>query len=111
MLLDQVYQLLLSYWPLAIIFTLAGYLLNNKFNYGLSKYPGPSLAAYTDWWRFYDVLGRKAQHTHIELHRKYGDIVRLGPNCLSFADPQAIKDIYGLNKGFYKVVILHEMQA
>ncbi|KAF9873146.1 cytochrome p450 monooxygenase [Colletotrichum karsti] len=29
------------------------------------------------------------------LHAKYGDIVRIGPNELSFAHPQSIKDIYG----------------
>ncbi len=77
--------------------------LKNKFNNGLNKYPGPFLAAYTDWWRFFDVLGRDAQHTQIQLHKKYGDFVRLGPNCLSVANPKALKDIYGLNKGFEKV--------
>lgn len=29
------------------------------------------------------------------LHAKYGDIVRIGPNELSCAHPQSIKDIYG----------------
>ncbi|RYO73661.1 hypothetical protein DL764_010439 [Monosporascus ibericus] len=39
----------------------------------------------------------------LRLHAKYGDVVRLGPNTLSFADPKALKSIYGLNKGFVKV--------
>lgn len=29
-----------------------------------------------------------------KLHKKYGDIVRIGPNELSFSHPQSIKDIY-----------------
>ncbi|KAF2797408.1 cytochrome P450 [Melanomma pulvis-pyrius CBS 109.77] len=29
------------------------------------------------------------------LHKKYGDIVRIAPNEISFIDPQAWKDIYG----------------
>jgi hypothetical protein len=32
---------------------------------------------------------------YVDVHRKYGDIVRIGPNALSYADPQAVHDIYG----------------
>ena len=46
---------------------------------------------------------RRPEATHIKLHAQHGDIVRLGPNALSFADPKALKVIYGLNKGFTKV--------
>ncbi|KAL9943425.1 hypothetical protein ACHAPW_007682 [Verticillium nonalfalfae] len=55
-----------------------------------------------NWWRFYDVWGQRPENTHIALHKKHGDVVRLGPNTLSFADPAALKTIYGLNKGFVK---------
>lgn len=79
------------------------YFARNYFNHGLNKYPGPFLASVTNWWRFFDVYGRRPDITHIKLHRKHGDIVRLGPNALSFSDPRAIKQIYGLNKGFIKV--------
>ncbi|KXJ84892.1 cytochrome P450 [Microdochium bolleyi] len=36
------------------------------------------------------------------LHAKYGDVARLGPNSLSLANPEALKTIYGLNKGMIK---------
>lgn len=85
------------------VFFLFIYLAANYFNHGLNKYPGPFLAAITNWWRFFDVYGRRPDITHIKLHRQHGDIVRLGPNALSFSNPQAIKQIYGLNKGFIKV--------
>lgn len=39
----------------------------------------------------------------IHMHEKYGDIVRMGPNVLSFSQPQAIRDIYGPGKQFKKV--------
>ena len=94
---------LAAYWPAVLVLGTVAYLLNNKFYKGLNKYPGPALAGYTNWWRFYDVSGRKTEHTHIALHKKHGDIVRLGPEVLSFADPRAIKIIYGLNKGMTKV--------
>jgi hypothetical protein len=79
------------------------YFVGNKYRYGINRYPGPWLAAYTDWWRFFENIGQKSEKTFIELHQKYGDIVRIGPNVLSFADPRAVKTIYGLNKGFTKV--------
>ena len=80
-------------------------LLSNHFNRGLNKYPGPFIASLTDWWRFFDVYGRRPDITHIRLHRELGDVVRLGPNALSFANPKALKTIYGLNKGFTKVCL------
>lgn len=91
-----------SYWPLLLVLLVAFHLLRNKYHNGLNKYKGPVLAKYTNWWRFFETLGRRAEKTHIELHVKFGDIVRLGPNVLSFADPRAIKTIYGLNKKMTK---------
>src|SRR4051812_16048041 len=102
MLIAEILALVRQYWPAVVFVFLTAYLLRNKYQKGLNKYPGPWLAAYTDWWRFFDVLGRRAEWTHLRLHRKYGDIVRLGPNVLSFADPKAIRTIYGLNKGMTK---------
>ncbi|PKY02578.1 cytochrome P450 [Aspergillus campestris IBT 28561] len=78
------------------------YLSLNYFHNSLHVFPGPFWAHFTDLWRYLDVKGRRPERTHIELHRQYGDIVRLGPRTLSFADPKAIKVIYGLNKGFTK---------
>ena len=81
------------------------YLALNYFYNSLHIFPGPFWAHFTDIWRYIDVRGRRPEVTHIALHRKYGDIVRLGPRTLSFADPKATKVIYGLNKGFTKVGI------
>ncbi|KAF2648704.1 pisatin demethylase [Lophiostoma macrostomum CBS 122681] len=102
MLLDNAFALAVQYWPLVLTSVVVGYLLNNKFWKGLNKYPGHWLAGYTNWWRFFDVYGRKHEYTVIRLHREHGDVVRLGPNVLSFGDPRAIKVIYGLNKGMIK---------
>ena len=103
MLAHTLLSLLQAYWPAIVVIAVVAWGVSNKYQNGLNKYPGPAVAAYTNWWRFYDVLGRQAQKTHQDLHKKHGDIVRLGPNVLSFADPRALKTIYGLNKGFTKV--------
>ncbi|KAJ5161559.1 hypothetical protein N7492_006951 [Penicillium capsulatum] len=61
----------------------------------LSKYPGPRLAAFTNWYATYFV-GRGVFHIKTrEWHRQYGPIVRYAPNALSFDSPTAQADIYG----------------
>lgn len=103
MLAQDIFTQAALYWPALLVLSLLAFFLNNKFYKGLNKYPGHWAAGYTNWWRFYDVSKRSPEWTHIRLHRKHGDIVRLGPNVLSVADPKALKIIYGLNKGMTKV--------
>jgi cytochrome P450 len=91
-----------KYWHAILLLVVFGFLAFQKFNKGLNKYPGPFLAAYTNWWKFADSCSRATHFTHVGLHRKHGDILRLGPNALSFADPKALSVIYGFNKGMTK---------
>lgn len=39
---------------------------------------------------------------NIDLHRKYGPVVRIAPNEYSLDDPAAVKAIYGLGTTFTK---------
>jgi hypothetical protein len=39
----------------------------------------------------------------VELHRKHGDAVRIGPNILSLADPALIKTVYNVHCPWKKV--------
>ncbi|PGH05230.1 hypothetical protein AJ79_06841 [Helicocarpus griseus UAMH5409] len=88
-----------SYFALSILLLYFG---KNYYNHGLDRFPGPFLARLTDLWRLIDVYGRRPDITHIKLHKQHGDVVRLGPNTLSFANPKALRAIYGLNKGYTK---------
>ncbi|EWG53831.1 hypothetical protein FVEG_12172 [Fusarium verticillioides 7600] len=65
------------------------------FFHPLAKFPGPKLAAVSDLW--YGLKWTSGRYPFImeETHRKYGDVVRIAPNELSFATVQAYKDIYG----------------
>lgn len=99
---ETLLQFLGQHWLSVGVVLVVAWLLRNKYHNGLNKYPGPFLASLTDIWRFWDVYGRRPEVTHRKLHAKYGDVVRLGPNVLSFSDPKALKTIYGLNKGFVK---------
>lgn len=103
---ESLVTVLLHNWPAVLGIAFTAYILSNRYHNGLNKYPGPFLASLTDWWRFWIVYKRRPEVEHIKLHEKHGNIVRLGPNSLSFSDPKVLKTIYGLNKGFTKVRIL-----
>ena len=68
----------------------------------LSHVPGPFLASFTNLVRLRWVLTRKAQYVHIDLHKRYGQLVRIGPNVVSVGDPAEIQQIYGLTGHFIK---------
>ncbi|KAK7431145.1 hypothetical protein QQZ08_002185 [Neonectria magnoliae] len=72
------------------------------FSIWLESYSRPRLAAYTALWRWYNVCQGQAHRTAIDLHRKHGRLVRVGPNHVSVSDPQEIKKIYGLKSGYTK---------
>lgn len=93
----------MALWHTVLVALLLAWITKNYFNKGLQKYPGPLLASLTDWWKLWVMLGRKHHDRLLEAHRMYGDIVRVGPNVLSFGNPEALSKIYGLNKGFVKV--------
>ncbi|KAK5268613.1 hypothetical protein LTR99_003976 [Exophiala xenobiotica] len=77
-------------------------LLWNKFQRHLVSIPGPTLAAYTKFWRLYDVYKGKSHLTAIDVHRKYGPLVRIAPNHVSVADPSYIPIIYNIKENFTK---------
>jgi hypothetical protein len=85
-------------------------LLRMRYSRGLKKFSGPFLASFTDFWKLQYALAGLQKLIYVDVHEKYGDIVRIGPNELSFADPQAIRDIYGtrgcsqkVRKNFFKL--------
>jgi cytochrome P450 len=71
-------------------------IIYNVWLHPLSKYPGPIAAKASDWWKVYIELWKKESMTNVltRLHRQYGDVVRLAPNELHFANPKAYHDIY-----------------
>ncbi|KAG7405169.1 Cytochrome P450 monooxygenase [Fusarium oxysporum f. sp. rapae] len=95
-------------WLIGVILTRLVY---NKYGHGLNHVPGPLLAGFTDIWRLFVVRGRRAQEVHIELHKKYGPAVRLGPRAVSIADTDALKVIYSPSAGWSKSKFYPVQQA
>ncbi|KAF1841975.1 cytochrome P450 monooxygenase-like protein [Cucurbitaria berberidis CBS 394.84] len=61
----------------------------------LSKFPGPRLWAFTRIPHHISTWKGVRNQSVRELHNKYGHVVRINPDELSFTDPNAWKDVYG----------------
>ncbi|KAE9372699.1 pisatin demethylase [Stipitochalara longipes BDJ] len=79
-----------------------GQLLINKYYQGLNNIPGPWLASTTNLWRVLLTLGRRPEVVHKKLHKKYGDVVRMGPSFVSITDLETVKRIFSPNSGYIK---------
>jgi len=81
---------------------LVGLVIERLFLSPLAKIPGPKLAALTQWWMIYHEFNGDRTVTIHKLHRKYGPVVRVAPNEVSFISPEGVKDIYGAGSTFPK---------
>jgi hypothetical protein len=88
-----------------------GRLLMNKYGHGLKEIPGPWLASYTNLWRLLVTWGRRPEVAHKMLHKKYGDVVQMGPNFVSITDLDAVKKIFSPNSGYIKARFFSNMQT
>lgn len=69
----------------------------------LRNIPGPFWAKFSRWDRVCKVASGKSHEIDLALHKRYGPMVRNGPNRISVSDPKAISIIYGMNNKFVKV--------
>ncbi|KAE8451021.1 hypothetical protein EG329_004693 [Mollisiaceae sp. DMI_Dod_QoI] len=67
----------------------------------LRRIPGPFLASITKLWIVQKQRGYKRPLVDIELHKKYGRIIRIAPNEVSISSPQAFRTIYGTKGDWY----------
>ncbi|KAK2461176.1 hypothetical protein APHAL10511_006703 [Amanita phalloides] len=68
----------------------------------IRAYPGPFLAKFSDSWIAYvSKMGHRSETVH-KAHQKYGPIVRIAPNHISIADPDALNAVYGHGNGARK---------
>ncbi|KAL6407021.1 hypothetical protein AUP68_09842 [Ilyonectria robusta] len=72
------------------------------FFHPLAKYPGPAIAKFTNLWKAYQLWSLHMPETLTQLHDKYGEVVRVGPNDLSFNGGKASAQIYKAGRGLPK---------
>lgn len=65
----------------------------------LNQFPGPLVASFSNVLHSYWFLGGRQPFKLLELHDKYGPVVRTAPNDLSFNTAASWRDIYGFRQG------------
>ena len=69
--------------------------LFNYFRNPLIAVPGPFWAKWSNLWLVYHIRQGHIHRKLIEVHEKYGPLVRLGPKEISTADIDSLRVIYG----------------
>ncbi|KAL9085467.1 MAG: hypothetical protein Q9165_007617 [Trypethelium subeluteriae] len=83
----------------AVSIYLVSYIGYNLFLHPLRSYPGPkSWAALRLPWAYHQVIGDNNDKM-LEFHKKYGTVIRIAPDELSYANSQAWRDVYAHRPG------------
>jgi len=91
-------------WSLssALLLTIALLLLPFVQNTSALSIPGPLLAKFTNLWLILTAKAGKRSIVVHDLHKRHGTFVRLAPNHISIADPDALGPVYGHSTGTLK---------
>lgn len=76
--------------------------VHNVWFHPLRKFPGPTLAAATPLPFVWHLVFGTLPPWNIKLHARYGEVVRISPDELSFIGASAWKDIYMARPGLPK---------
>jgi hypothetical protein len=68
------------------------------FLHPLSRVPGPRLAAISNIWHAYYARNGRMLELGKNLHKKYGPVVRVGPNEVWFDSVEAFKTMYSTSE-------------
>ncbi|KAL1966197.1 hypothetical protein VTN77DRAFT_4749 [Rasamsonia byssochlamydoides] len=90
----------LAFWAIscAIVSLWTNVLVYRIFFHPLNHFPGPFGAKLSKFWSLSQVVKSKSRwyRVCVDLHRKYGDYVRTGPNELVIRDPAALAPLLGV---------------
>ncbi|KAK0643791.1 cytochrome P450 [Cercophora newfieldiana] len=97
-----VFAFVSAHWVLTLVSALVIRAAYKRYASPLRKYPGPFLASFSRLWMVKSTASGRTHLDHIELHRKYGPVVRIAPNEVSIASPEAARTLLSAGKRFFK---------
>jgi hypothetical protein len=75
----------------------------------IARIPGPTHSIFTSLYLKYKEFSQQRRVYIHELHQRYGPVVRLGPNEVSFASADAVKEIYQSGSSGYDRTELYDL--
>lgn len=91
------------WFALALVFGTLFSKLHQAYSSPLRDVQGPWLARFTRFWYARSTYSRQGHKINMDLHKKYGSIVRIAPNEYSIDDLEASKIIYRSRDPLIKV--------
>ncbi|EKG12700.1 Cytochrome P450 [Macrophomina phaseolina MS6] len=91
----------------AIVYMLS-WVVYNLYFHPLASFPGPWLARSSLLWRVWHTTSGRIHLAIDRQHKRYGDVVRVAPNELSFCSVESWKGIYGHTSAQTKPMVKSE---
>lgn len=91
-----------AHWILVLVGAFIVRALYKRYASPLRQYPGPLLASFSRLWKVFSTASGRTHLDHIDLHRKYGSVVRIAPNEVSLSSPEAARNLLSAGKRFHK---------
>ena len=103
---------IVAWAPLFLLFAaIYAFLYDYVSKPGLRRIPGPESFAITRYRLALEAWkGRSIQAVH-QLHLRYGPVVRIGPNQISFNSLSALRQIYGAGSAFERTTFYKMFDA
>ncbi|KAH6723526.1 cytochrome P450 oxidoreductase [Leptodontidium sp. MPI-SDFR-AT-0119] len=96
-------QILLSkYIPALVLAITTIYFLRIRYATPLRKVPGPFLLSCSKLPLFVALWKGKVPEWDLAMHKRYGPVVRVGPQTVAVSNPEDINNIYGTKSNFCK---------
>ncbi|KAF7950152.1 hypothetical protein EAE96_007447 [Botrytis aclada] len=91
----------------AIVVYFGSLAFNRLFLHPLAKFPGPKIAAITRYYEAYYDIFENGQYTFkiVEMHKKYGPIIRISPYELHVIDPAFFEKLYRQDGRWHKEIV------
>jgi len=87
-------HLISVFLPLAFLSGLLGVAIFRIYLHPLKSHPGPLFGRLSDLYNTFHIVKKDEARNFHELHKRYGPVVRYGPNRLSIASPDAVRMLY-----------------
>ncbi|KAJ5990155.1 cytochrome P450 [Penicillium canescens] len=80
--------------------------IRTAFKPDIRDLPGPLIARFSNLYKLYMVYDGRCHIKNLDLHKKYGPMVRVGPRHVCISDTAAMSTIYSISTKFVKVSLI-----
>lgn len=86
------------HWVILLSTAFVARYLHRRYRHPLRAVPGPFLASVTSLWLVKYMFRHDQHRDYVELHRKYGPVVRISPNRVIISTPKHINEYFSWDK-------------